>query len=303
MPPSGAPVTMLKRSVIVGLSLLLPVLQAVAGEPPGVGEKLEYQISWGLITAGYATLEVKPDERVGDQPARVFGMTASSTAFLDKLFKVRDTFTSYVAPDLSHSLKYEQQQQEGHYHRNLSVTFDAAAKTAQATINDKKRTPCEIQPGTFDPLSAMYALRGRTFKLGEVIELPISDGKKCVLGRGTVVREEAIKTAAGKFETFVLEPDFKDVSGVFKKSPGAKIHVWFTKDARHLPVKVASKVFIGSFTAELIKITEPPPAAAAPPQLPPPAPQAVTPGPPGTPAAPAAPAAPAPPTAPLPEGR
>ena len=51
-----------------------------------------------------------------------------------------------------------------------------------------------------------------------------------------------------------MEPDTKDLAGVFKKSKGAKLFIWVTKDAQHLPVKISSKVFIGSFTAELTSI-------------------------------------------------
>lgn len=239
--------------LMVGESLL-------AGEIPfRVGERLRYRLSWGFVTAGYATLEVKPGEVINGEPARVFGMTAQTTAFVDRIYKVRDQFDSWVDADMKHSLKYQQQQHEGKHVGDRSVEFDWQGSTAQLTRDGKKRDPIKVPPGTFDPLSAMYALRLRTFKLNDVVEIPVSDGKKCAIGRGTVVREERIKTPAGEFDTVVIEPEMKDVSGVFKKSPGAKIHVWFTKTAPFVPVKVASKVLIGSFVGELISIEAGPP--------------------------------------------
>jgi hypothetical protein len=39
---------------------------------------------------------------------------------------------------------------------------------------------------------------------------------------------------------------------VFKKSKNAKIKLWVTADSRRIPIKIKSKVKIGSFTGELV---------------------------------------------------
>jgi hypothetical protein len=41
------------------------------------------------------------------------------------------------------------------------------------------------------------------------------------------------------------------VGGVFEKSPDAKLQLWVSADYRRLPVKLKSKVIVGSFTGEL----------------------------------------------------
>ena len=74
-------------------------------------------------------------------------------------------------------------------------------------------------------------------------------------GTAKIIAEEKVETDAGEFDTYKVEPDTKDLAGVFKKSKGARLFIWVTKDARHIPVKISSKVFIGSFTAELTSIT------------------------------------------------
>ncbi|OPZ26774.1 MAG: hypothetical protein BWZ02_01890 [Lentisphaerae bacterium ADurb.BinA184] len=94
-------------------------------------------------------------------------------------------------------------------------------------------------------------LRRRAFEVGDGLTLPVTDGKRCALARARVLRRETVCTPAGEFDTLVVEPDLREVKGVFEKSPGARLHVWVTNDARHLPVKLASKVMIGHFTAEL----------------------------------------------------
>ena len=44
----------------------------------------------------------------------------------------------------------------------------------------------------------------------------------------------------------------KDLSGVFKKSPKGILRVWYSADERRIPLRISSKVIVGSFTAKLI---------------------------------------------------
>jgi hypothetical protein len=49
-----------------------------------------------------------------------------------------------------------------------------------------------------------------------------------------------------------VEPELRYIGGVFEKSKDAELNVWVTADEQRLPVKIKSKVIIGSFVAELI---------------------------------------------------
>ena len=80
---------------------------------------------------------------------------------------------------------------------------------------------------------------------------PLTDGKRCKEALITVVARETIKVNGKKYDTFKLIPDFKDIGGVFEKSKDAKVEIWCTADHRHIPVLLKSKVFVGSFKAEL----------------------------------------------------
>jgi len=51
-----------------------------------------------------------------------------------------------------------------------------------------------------------------------------------------------------------LEPNLKDIGGVFEKSKDAKISIWVTADHRRIPVMIKSKVIVGSFVGELTDI-------------------------------------------------
>jgi hypothetical protein len=47
---------------------------------------------------------------------------------------------------------------------------------------------------------------------------------------------------------------------VFKKSRNASLRIWVSADEKHIPVRISSKVVVGSFTAELIAPEEIEPA-------------------------------------------
>lgn len=107
-------------------------------------------------------------------------------------------------------------------------------------------------PCSFDPLSIFYRTRLFDIQKEKEIEHPVTDGKKCVIGKATIVRREKIKITSGIYDTYLLEPELKHVKGVFEKSKNAKLELWVTADSLKLPVKIKSKVVVGSFVGELV---------------------------------------------------
>ena len=108
-------------------------------------------------------------------------------------------------------------------------------------------------PSSFDPLSAFYTIRRTEMHPGLTITQPITDGKKNVVGEARVVRRETIKVQGKSYDTFLIIPDLKHVGGVFKESENAKMQIWVTADSRHIPVRLKSKVVVGSFVGDLVK--------------------------------------------------
>lgn len=243
----------------MALMVCLPVLtgaQPLAPPAPfDIGERLIFELRWTFIPAGEAIMEVMSHETIEGQPARHFRLTARSNAFFDAFYRVRDIIDAYTDTGLTRSVHYQKKQREGSTHRDVTVVFDLKAGTAQYTNRDEVRPPMALLPGSFDPLSAFYYIRGMDLKPGTGLERPITDGKKNVMGRATVVRREKIRVAGKTYDTFLIEPELKHVGGVFEKSPSAKIQLWVTADHRRLPVRLKSKVVVGSFVGDLISAT------------------------------------------------
>ena len=116
--------------------------------------------------------------------------------------------------------------------------------------------PVLVLPGAFDPLSILYFFRLQ--ELDKIIEIkaPVTDGKKCTNGTVKVIKREVIEVANQSYDTYLVEPEIEEVGGIFNKSNNAKLQIWVTADARHIPVRIKSRIMVGSFIAELVSFTD-----------------------------------------------
>ncbi|MBU1249408.1 MAG: DUF3108 domain-containing protein [Proteobacteria bacterium] len=238
--------------------LLFSVLTAHAGlrrdYPFAAGEKLTYDIYWTVVHAGQATLEVLPDEEVKGEAARHFHATARTSEFVDNFYKVRDTLDSWTDPAVDRTLKFHQVQREGTYKKDTIFDMDWPGKNLDLYGIQGFKGSLPLDGPVLDSLSALYAFRTHPLFADRVVENQVTDGKKIVLGRTSVVGRETIETDLGEFDCFRAEVDTKDIGGVFKKSPGASVIIWFTADERRLPIRVKSKVSVGHFSLELVRV-------------------------------------------------
>ncbi|MBC2710091.1 MAG: DUF3108 domain-containing protein [Desulfosarcina sp.] len=251
-----------RRVAAVWAVIWLSVASAAwAGDAPAPtrafrpGERLTFVLKWTIIPAGEAVLEVLPQEHMAGLDVNHFVLTARSNAFVDAFYMVRDRIDAWSDAAMSQSLLYRKKQHEGGTRRDITVFFDWEEMTAQYSNQGEAREPIPITAGTFDPLSIFYWSRSADLVVGGRIQRSVTDGKKHVLGMADVVRQETVTVPAGTFDTFLIEPDLEHVGGVFEKSPDAKVQLWVSADHRRLPVKLKSKVIVGSFSGELVSVT------------------------------------------------
>jgi hypothetical protein len=221
--------------------------------PFSPGEKLTFQVRWAFIPAGEAVLQVYPIEIMNGRKVYHFGLSARTYPIVDLVYKVRDRIEAYTDEKLTHSILYKETK-EGNRPKKVIVRFNWEKGEAQRSNFGEKRAPIPVKPGTFDPLSVYYALRLHDLKEDMEIEKPLTDGKKWILGRARVVKREKVTVLSGTYDTYLVEPTLEHIGGVFKKSKDAKLQIWVTADARRIPVKIKSKVAVGSFVGELMSV-------------------------------------------------
>lgn len=218
--------------------------------PFDYGEKLRFQVGWGPIPAGEAVLEVLPPEIINGIKVHHFVLTARTNSFVDMFYKVRNRIDAYTDYELTHSILYKNRK-KGRNKRNIIVNFDWAEMVATYSDFGKKKKTVSLLSGTFDPLSVFYYFRLAELGINKKLQRPVTDGKKCVLGKAHVIKEETIQVGEKTYDTYLVEPELSHLRGVFEKSKDATLQIWVTKDKR-APVRIKSKVLIGSFVAELI---------------------------------------------------
>jgi hypothetical protein len=231
------------------------------------GEKLKFKLKWGIFPAGEAVLEVLPIETINGVKSFHFMMQAETNSFFDKIYKYRSRIDAYADLGMTHSLKYLKKTEAGKAVKKVNVQFDWEKKEARyfraktkfgpnpTTKYRKRRTP--LLSGSFDPLSVFYYTRLLNISQNRPIERPVTDGKKCVMARAEIIKRENIKLNGKSYNTILVQPDLKHVEGVFNKSKDSKINIWVTADERRIPVKIKSKVIVGSFTGELVSVEGP----------------------------------------------
>ncbi len=217
------------------------------------GERLEFQIKWLFIPAGRAVLEVLAPSSAIPGAAHHFVLTASTYPAIDLIYKFRERVDSYTSALINRTVFYKKRQQ-GKTERDITVHFNLKQNTSQYTNFKEVLPPIKLPKGTLDPLAALYFIRCQPLIPGQTIERPITDGKKVVIGRLRVIKRETIRLAGYYYKTIKLEPELKEVKGVFEKSKNAKMYVWVTDDKRKILVRLKSQVVVGSFTATLVNL-------------------------------------------------
>lgn len=225
--------------------------------PFGPGEKLTYEIHWTFIHAGDAVLEVMPDTEVDGVPARHFKATAKTVPWVDKFYKVRDSMEAWTDLDVTHALHYIKDQNEGSYHKNVDLVFNPKERKTYRYIKGDLRHTLDQPEKVFDPMSILFAFRKEILYKTMTFKSNVTDGKKSVVGESFVEGMDDIETPMGDIRCFRVRLDIKHLSGVFKKSDDAELIVWFSADARRIPVRVRSKVKVGHFTLELVDYQPP----------------------------------------------
>lgn len=241
--------------------------------PFAPGERLVFDISWTVFHAGQAELEVLPPAEVKGALAARFRATARSSPLIDTFYKVRDTIESWTAPDIGRTLAYEQHQREGNYVRDIRLDFTWGQKADDPGTGVVERfgrqgfkQRIELPADCLDPLAVLYHFRTYYLFLDKLVSGWVTDGKKLTTGQGRVVGRETVTVPAGTFDCWKVVPDTREVGGVFAKSPGAVVTMWFTTDERRIPVKLRTRVIIGSVVLELVRLEGAlPPGRPAPP--------------------------------------
>jgi hypothetical protein len=213
-------------------------------------QTLTFSVDWRVFTAGTAVFHL---EQVGD--AQKISATADSSGAVNMLFPVIDKFQSGFDTKTGCSSGFSKQIQEGRRKISTDLTFDYAhGKQNQYEKNLVKGTATQkdanVPACVTDSLSAIFYAASQPMVVGQVVAFPLADSMRTVTVEMKVEAKEEIKTPAGVFQTVKVEPLADE--GVVKNR--GHIWIWYTDDARHIPVQIQARLFWGTITFHLQSI-------------------------------------------------
>ena len=209
----------------------------------GVGEKLEFSITYGPIVAGSAVMEVREITRYNNHKCFRLVSTARSNKFFSFFFKVDDRVESLVDVYGLFSLHFEKHLREGKYRADRYVDFDQSQHLAFA---DGDTIP--VKEYVQDALSSLYFVRTLNLRVGNSVFVENHSDKKNYSLEVKVLRREKVRVPAGEFDCLVVEP-MMQASGIFKHQ--GKLTVWLSDDQFRIPILMKSKVAVGSIASKL----------------------------------------------------
>jgi hypothetical protein len=254
------------RSVILlmflaaGLAPAAPVPRPGQPQPPSrdaavpfkVGERLTYDVTWStFLVAGSAVSTVVEKQPTADSTAYHIVADGRPVTLLRRLYNLyykMDTMLD-AATLLPHRVSLYSEQSGA---RRLSATrFDRARRKAFFELDDAGtplKSEFDIPPQVQDGLSALYVLRAMTFKADDRITLPVADDGSMYTVHADAAGLEQVRVPFGTMEAWRVNVSIVDAQG----QPAARdAAVWFSSDARRLPLKLQAELAVGHFVLVL----------------------------------------------------
>jgi hypothetical protein len=212
-------------------------------------ETFVYNAEWRIWSAGTVTLGIS---REGTQQ-RVSG-TAESIGVVSMLYPVHDHFQSLFDPKTGCSLSLHKHTEEGLHKRDTLISYiysrgKSVLDETNLKTNETKHVENDIPNCVTDVISGLMYLRTLPLVSGSSFTLPINDGGKTVNVNAKVEARETLKVPAGNYQTVRVSAEAGDN---FKLK--GKIWIWYTDDARHVPIQMRGKAFWGTIDFKLTRI-------------------------------------------------
>jgi hypothetical protein len=219
-----------------------------------IPEKLVYDLTWTGVKAGTAVLEVLNEK----DTFRIIS-TANSAQWVSVFYTVEDRVEAVLAKGKSQIFvgrpqNYRLRLREGRHRRDKEIIFEHEKRKAVFIDHrDNDRKEFKISENVFDPLSVLYYVRTLNLEVGRSVYVDIFDSKKLWNVEVQVLRKERISTVLGDVETIVVKPLMKS-EGIFNRK--GEMFIWLTNDRNKIPVKMQTRVVVGSITATLVRGTQ-----------------------------------------------
>jgi hypothetical protein len=193
-------------------------------------------------------------ERAGAENRVVATADAAGTVAL--LYHVQDRLESFFDPISFCSRSIFRHTEEGFRRVDTGISFDYQRGKAILDQKNLKKNETRHEEHDLDArcvtdlLSGIYYLGSLPLESGRTFSFPLNDGGNTVTVNARVEGTEQIKTPAGTFNTYRVQP--QAASGVLKQK--GRVWIWYATDASRVPVQMRARMYWGTLTLMLQRI-------------------------------------------------
>lgn len=219
-------------------------------------EKLFYDVSWtGGIKIGELSLEVieLPEVEEGYQ---IKATVTTKNGAVNLIYPIEDVHVTKVRGPNRLPYHYEIWQKEGYrYKAHRVIEFDQEKGSVRYRKNKKPASEYHIDGETNNEFSSFFNSRLMPFAIGEKFVVPtFADKKRVEVIVHAVAQKKFAATILGPVNTVAIMP-VMTFKGLYDKKGDTVI--WYTDDECRVPVRITSKIIIGSLTADLAAYENP----------------------------------------------
>jgi len=214
-------------------------------------ETMHFSVSWtGGIKIGDLFLDL---ESAGGDDFTIHARVTDYGLFR-LVYPVDDGFTTYVRGPARLPYRYEVHQREGRRETRRLTLYDQAGLQVKYRKNEMEEEVFPVAGTVHNEFSSFYITRVMELVPGESFMVPTFADRKRNEVPVLVKGKEDIDTVFGRVRTVVVLPRMK-FKGLYDKTGDTVI--WLTDDECRVPVRINSKILIGSLTAELTSYANP----------------------------------------------
>lgn len=211
------------------------------------GERLVYSMRYAFMKGGEAHFSVVNANLDGRQVKHVT-CHGRTTGFADVIFKVRDTYESYIDPATQMPIKAIRNIREGRYTYYDEILYNRDS----SQVNTLRKGIRPIPENALDIVSAFYHARNNSFNnalvAGDTILYVTYFDDEVWHLRIKYQGKEFVKTDFGNIECYRFCP-ITEVGRAFETEDD--MQVWISTDSNRIPIKIKFDMKVGSFVCEL----------------------------------------------------
>lgn len=234
--------------------------KAIVNKAFTTGEKLEYRVHYGFITAGEAIISIdsKIHER-NDRPCYKINVFGKSTPGFDLVLRIRDNWGTFLDTARLVPHQFYRTIEEGRYRKNEVVHFDHKGNRAEVKVWDRKKKifkepkNYKVPTGVHDLVSGYYFLRNIDYdrlKPGDKIGVNAFFEDSLYYFKIRYLGREMIETKLGQMKAIKLSPIMPN-NQMFDGENA--IRVWLSDDPNKIPLKIQADMFVGAVEIDIKK--------------------------------------------------